>query len=68
MNTCDACDADRQMKQRDSRDTCDSRDTVVRNCRTGSVQTVRFTLALLDDPDLLERSKQAEGHPGPEGG
>jgi len=30
------------------------------NCRTGSVRMIRFTLALLDDPVLLERSRKAE--------
>jgi hypothetical protein len=35
---------------------------------TGRVESVRFTLALLDDSELLERSRMAEGHPGTGGG
>ena len=38
------------------------------NCRRGGVETVRFTTALLDDRELLERSRMAEGQPGTRGG
>jgi len=36
-----------------------------RNCRSGSVESVRFSLELLDHPELLERSRRG-GKPRPQ--
>ena len=48
---------EREANERNARN---ERNAVVRNCRTGSVQTVRAVVALLDDSALLERSRMAE--------